>query len=77
MSLCQNYVTQKGKAKGATRNGEAMGKEREGEKEKLRKLFPEGFPKNKARTKVHKNKLKRFRETQKKKLEQILNRNDW
>ena len=51
MSPCQNYVTQKRKAKGATRNGEAMGKEREGEKEKLRKLFPEGFPKTKLERK--------------------------
>ena len=51
MSPCQNYVTQKGKAKGATRNGEAMGKEREREKEKLRKLFLEGFLKTKLERK--------------------------
>lgn len=50
LKMC-NKPNKKGKAKGATRNGEAMGKEREGEKEKLRKLIPEGFLKTKLERK--------------------------
>ena len=54
-----------------------IGKGKRGREGETKKTNSSGFTQNKARTKVQNNKLQSFEETQRKKLDQILNRDNW